>query len=76
MISIRTCPESRAFYDRKRAEKKTHKHAVLALAPRRVNVLFAMIRDGEIYQSADCVTPAARQQHEEVSPGREAPVDR
>lgn len=59
MISIRTCPESRAFYDRKRAEKKTHKHAVLALARRRVNVLFAMIRDREIYQSASTVTTAA-----------------
>jgi hypothetical protein len=38
MISIRSCPESRIFYDRRRLEKKTHKHAVLALARRRVNV--------------------------------------
>ncbi|WP_329599997.1 IS110 family transposase [Streptomyces pseudovenezuelae] len=46
MINIRTCPESRAFYDRKRSRKKTDKHAVLPLARRHVNVLFAMIRDG------------------------------
>ncbi|MER6540738.1 IS110 family transposase [Streptomyces sp900105755] len=59
MISIRTCPESRAFYDRKRAEKKTHKHAVLALARRRVNVLFAMIRDRKSYQPESSVTTAA-----------------
>lgn len=59
MISIRSCPESRIFYDRKRAEKKTHKHAVLALARRRVNVLFAMLRDRECYHPPTPVTPAA-----------------
>src|SRR5215472_9832028 len=50
MISIRTCPESRAFYDRKRAEGKKHVQAVLALARRRVNVLWALIRDDRVYQ--------------------------
>ncbi|MBQ0897055.1 transposase [Micromonospora sp. U56] len=35
-ISIATCPESRRFYDRKRAEDKRHIRAVLALARRRV----------------------------------------
>ena len=38
-------PASRAFYDRKRHEGKRHHQAVLALARRRVNVLFAMLRD-------------------------------
>ena len=38
-------PESRAFYDRKRSEGKRHHQAVLALARRRVNVLWAMLRD-------------------------------
>ncbi len=33
LISIRTCPESRAFYDRKRAEGKKHVQAVLAPGP-------------------------------------------
>jgi transposase len=44
--SMRAVPESRAFYDRKRAEGKRHTQAVIALARRRVNVLWAMLRDG------------------------------
>jgi len=43
--SLRTRPESRAFYDRKRAEGKRHTQALIALARRRVNVLWAMLRD-------------------------------
>ena len=50
MISIRTCPESRRFYDRKRAEGKKHTQAVLALARRRVNVIWALLRDDRAYQ--------------------------
>jgi transposase len=50
LISIRTCNESRRFYDRKRAEGKRHTQAVLALARRRVNVLWAPIRDKRCYQ--------------------------
>lgn len=50
MISIRTCPESRKFYDRKRTEGKKHTQAVLALARRRVNVMWALLRDGRPYQ--------------------------
>lgn len=49
------CPESRAFYDRKRAEGKRHHQAVIALARRRVNVLWAMLRDRHAYQDR---TPA------------------
>jgi hypothetical protein len=45
MISLTCSPESRRFYDRKRAEGKKHAQAVLALARRRVNVLWALIRD-------------------------------
>jgi len=52
MISIATCEESRRFYDRKRAEGKKHTQAVLALARRRVNVLWALIRDKRTYQAA------------------------
>jgi transposase len=40
-------PASKAFYRRKRAEKKTHHQAVIALARRRVNVLHAMLRNRE-----------------------------
>jgi hypothetical protein len=50
LISIQTCHESRRFYDRKRAEGKRHTQAVLALARRRVNVLWALIRDDRPYQ--------------------------
>ncbi|GAA5227790.1 IS110 family transposase [Paeniglutamicibacter antarcticus] len=42
---------SRAYYDRKRAEGKKHNQAVIALARRRCNVLFAMLRDGSIYEA-------------------------
>jgi transposase len=41
---------SRAFYERKRKEGKAHKQAVIALARRRVNVLWAMLRDGQAYE--------------------------
>ena len=35
--------ESRAFYDRKKREGKRHHQAVIALARRRVNVLWAVV---------------------------------
>ena len=63
MISIRTCPESRDFYDRKRAEGKKHIQAVLALARRRVNVLWALLRDNRLYQ------PRTTQSHPPQQPG-------
>ena len=44
--------QSRAFYDRKRREGKRHHQAVLALARRRVNVLWAMLRDGTMFKPA------------------------
>ncbi|MGW1029010.1 IS110 family transposase [Streptomyces sp. NPDC002577] len=56
LFSIRHCDESRRFYDRKRAEGKRHTQAVLALARRRVNVLWALLRDGRTYE---VVPPAA-----------------
>lgn len=59
MISIRSCPASRTYYDRKRAAGKTHTQAVLALSRRRVNVLWAMIRDGHCYQDSPPATAAA-----------------
>jgi len=55
MISIRCCPASKAYYDRKTAEGKRHTQAVLALARRRLNVLWAMLRDDTRYQA----TPAS-----------------
>ena len=43
-------PASRAYYDRKRAEGKRHNAALVCLARRRVDVLFAMLRDHQTYQ--------------------------
>ena len=43
-------PDSKAFYRRKRNEKKTHHQAVLALARRRVDVLHAMLRNRTPYE--------------------------
>lgn len=41
---------STVFYQRKREEGKTHHQALIALARRRVNVLWAMLRDGQPYR--------------------------
>jgi transposase len=59
MISLATCPQSRRFYDRKRAEGKRHTQAVLALARRRVNVLWALLRDNRPYQATPPLPAAA-----------------
>jgi transposase len=48
--SLRSSPTSRAFYDRKRREGKRHTQALIALARRRVNVLWAMLRDGTMFK--------------------------
>lgn len=44
-------PDSRVYYDRKIAQGKRHNQALIALARRRSDVLFAMLRDGTLYQS-------------------------
>jgi transposase len=49
--SLRSAPESRAFYDRKRQQGKRHTQALIALARRRVNVLWAMLRDGTTFET-------------------------
>lgn len=59
LISIRYNPESRRFYDRKRREGKRHTQAVMALARRRVNVLWALLRDGRCYEPAPPAATAA-----------------
>ena len=52
LSALKSCPASRAYYDRKRAEGKTHIQAMLSLARRRLNVLWAMLRDGSTYTPA------------------------
>lgn len=56
LTSVRYDPNSRTFYDRKRAEGKRHTQAVIALARRRVNVLWALIRDRRLYELTPPVT--------------------
>jgi transposase len=43
-------PDSRAFYDRKRREGIRHHQAVLALARRRINVLWALLASRQLFQ--------------------------
>ncbi|HZC90717.1 MAG TPA: IS110 family transposase [Mycobacterium sp.] len=50
LLSIRSDAASRTYYNRKRSEGKAHTQAVLALARRRLNVLWAMLRDHAVYQ--------------------------
>jgi transposase len=52
-------PESRAYYDRKRAENKRHNAALICLTRRRVDVLHAMLSQGVAYQSPAALPIAA-----------------
>lgn len=47
--SLRSDPNSRAYYQRKRDQGKHHNQAILALAYRRILTLHAMIRNGTLY---------------------------
>ncbi|MEV6138211.1 IS110 family transposase, partial [Nocardia sp. NPDC051990] len=49
---------SRRFYDRKRGERQIHTQALLALARRLVDVLWALLRDGREF-SVETPAPAA-----------------
>lgn len=49
-------PLSREYYERKRAQGKSYNQALVALARRRCDVLFAMLRDGTTYNAG---TPTA-----------------
>lgn len=55
LSSIRAGGPSRAFYDRKRGERLIHTQALLALARRLVDVLWALLRDDRTF------TPTAPQ---------------
>jgi transposase len=46
LSSLRADGPSRRFYDRKRAERLIHTQALLALARRLIDVLWALLRDG------------------------------
>ncbi|WP_262699516.1 MULTISPECIES: IS110 family transposase [Streptomyces] len=57
-VAAYSCPESKAFYQRKRSEGKSHKQAILALARRRLNVLWALIRDHRTFKVSTSHTVA------------------
>lgn len=50
---------SRDYYLKKRAEGLLHTQALLSLARRRVDVLWAMLRDKRLFTSAPSVTQTA-----------------
>lgn len=50
-VAIRCDDRARAFYERKRAEGKHHHQAIIALARRRTDVLYAMLTHGTLYSS-------------------------
>ncbi|MEV5695877.1 IS110 family transposase [Micromonospora globbae] len=54
-----TDPINRAYYDRKRAEGKRHNAALICLARRRCDVLFAMLRHKTPYQPRPTAPVAA-----------------
>lgn len=50
-------PTSRAYYDRKRAQGKRHNAALICLARRRTDVIYAMLRDRRRYVRPSIPTP-------------------
>ncbi|WP_371097484.1 IS110 family transposase [Streptomyces sanglieri] len=50
-------PRSRAYYDKKISQGKHHTQALLCLARRRADVLFAMLRDGTFYEPQPAPSP-------------------
>ena len=52
-------PVSRTYYDRKRAEGKKHNAALICLARRRCDVLYAMLRNGTHYRHPEPAPTAA-----------------
>lgn len=59
LSSLRTEGPSRHFYDRKRSEHLIHSQALLALARRLVDVLWALLRDGRRFTVAPPALAAA-----------------
>jgi transposase len=57
--SIKPDGPSREFYQRKRAERQRHTKAMIALARRLVDVLWALLRDNRVWQPTTPVTAAA-----------------
>ena len=59
LSSLRTDGPSKTFYQRKRSEHRIHTQALLALARRLVDVLWALLRDNRTFSPAPPVIAAA-----------------
>lgn len=60
LSAIKPDGPSRTYYQRKRAEGKIHTQALIALARRLIDVIWALLRDGRDFQSsAPAITRAA-----------------
>ena len=59
LSSLKASTESRAYYDRKRNERRPHKQAILALARRLVDVLWALLRDRRTFEARPQLVTAA-----------------
>ena len=60
LSAIKPDGPSRTYYQRKRAEGKIHTQALIALARRLIDVVWALLRDGRTFQpNAPVKTPAA-----------------
>jgi transposase len=51
------CPISKTYYQRKRREGKSHKQAVIALARRRINVIWALLRNNTMFTAEPTAPP-------------------
>jgi hypothetical protein len=52
---IRCVPQSRAYYDKKRAEGKTHNQAVRALGRHLVRVIWSMVKNERDYELREVI---------------------
>lgn len=59
LANLRIHGPSRTYYDRKRSERKGHNQALIALARRLVDVLWALLRDNRTFQPTPPTATAA-----------------
>jgi hypothetical protein len=52
---IRCVPESKAYYDKKRAEGKSHNQAVRALGRHLVRVIWSMLKNKRDYELREVI---------------------
>lgn len=57
--TIRYVPESRAYYEKKRAEGKDHNHALRCLARQLIKVIFKMLTENRDYHCREDIKKAA-----------------